>query len=170
MSTDRPKDDTAQTRNVLVPLLKEAIAASRYQAVDITLTPTTGKEGPGEREPLQTGERMLTAQTGGIHPFRGEMYFKWRSLDAGVRFETIQYRIDKGNNSGGNSANVGAILVGGSLASAEIDNGIQDREWHTLATNLDVIRSSTILLAATFVFDKSWADDPEASAIDTITP
>jgi hypothetical protein len=170
MSTDRSKDDTAQTGNVLFSLLEEAIAASRYQTADITVAPTTGKEGSGEREPLRTGEKMLTAQTGGIYPFRGQMYFTWRSLDAGVRFETIEYKIEKGNNSGGNNANVVAFVTGGSIASARTDKGIQDGQWHILATNLDVNWSSTITLLASFVFDKSWAGDPTASAVDSINP
>lgn len=168
MSTDRSKDDTAPTKNVLFSIVKEAIATSRYQTAGRAGPQTTGKEDSGDMVTHQAGEEMLTAQSGGIHPFRGQISFKWQSLGTYVRFEKIEYRIEKGNNSGGNNANVSTALIGGSINSAETDKGIQDGKWHTLATNLDVNWSSFIMFTAYFVFDRSAAADPDAGAIGTI--
>ncbi|VVP90273.1 hypothetical protein [Pseudomonas fluorescens] len=168
MSTDRSKDENAQTRNVLFSIVEDAVAASRYRTADIAATPTTGKEDSSDVVPHQTGENTVTAQTGGIYPFRGQVFFKWQSLGTKVRFEKIEYKIEKGNNNGGNNANVSIGLIGGSIITAKTDHGIQDGQWHTLTTNLEVNWSYAIFLVAEFIFDKSMAADPEASAVDTI--
>lgn len=71
----------------------------------------------------------------------------------------IDYKIYKGTNRGGNSANV-YWTDGGTLPAktASTGSGIQDNSWHRLLTT-DYNRGSG-QSSFKFVFDKSYATDP----------
>ena len=77
-----------------------------------------------------------------------------------IRVREVLYRIEKGNNQGGNKANVGfndkgtLPVVGFSTG----DRGIQDGRWHRLGGNYNTSGSNGT--GFKFVFDKSLAPDP----------
>jgi hypothetical protein len=75
---------------------------------------------------------------------------------------TIGYRLDKGSNRGGNSANVW-VTDNGVLPAKQFstgDNGIQDNSVHYIGANYS--RGSGYI-SANFIFDKSFAPDPRCS-------
>jgi hypothetical protein len=76
-----------------------------------------------------------------------------------IRVREVLYRIEKGNNRGGNKANV-AFNDNGTLPVKAFntgDRGIQDGQWHRLGGNYITSGSN---VGFKFVFDKSLALDP----------
>lgn len=81
---------------------------------------------------------------------------------SGTTVRRIEYRINKGTNSGGNSADV-SWIDGGVAPSLEATttSGIQDNAWHTLRET-DYGRGSGGV-GTVMVFDRSGATDPRCS-------
>jgi hypothetical protein len=82
----------------------------------------------------------------------------------GIRVREVLYRIEKGNNQGGNKANVG-FTDNGTLPVVRFytgDRGIQDGRWHRLGGNYNTSGSNGTSFK--FVFDKSLASDPRCEA------
>lgn len=75
----------------------------------------------------------------------------------------VEYKINKGDNRGGHSANVtwwdweedGAV-------SGRTDEGIQNNKWHTLREK-NYKRGKNGDATIKFIFDKSLSGDPECS-------
>lgn len=93
--------------------------------------------------------------------FQGDLRFPYRMSSGKVHYVgKIEYRIYKGSNKGGNSANVSWYdeATGGEFSTG---SGIQDGQWHTLGGNY--YRTHKDGVSFVFVFDKSLADDPQCN-------
>jgi hypothetical protein len=93
--------------------------------------------------------------------FTGTIRVTSSTTGAGTVYR-VEYKINKGTNSGGNHANVlwnDYATMPGTVAAT--GDGVQDNEWHTLR-EADYARG-TGGAAFKFTFDKSLAGDPVCS-------
>ncbi|HWH89597.1 MAG TPA: hypothetical protein VNV36_22830 [Pseudomonas sp.] len=160
MNNDKTEKHVSTDQNVLFTLVKRALANSEFKNASVADTQKMEQMDFAEGVPQRVGNTMVAVETGGIHPFRGQVHFIWRALDEEVLFEKIEYRIDKGRNSGGNGADVDVVIIGADVASSSTDGGIQDGQWHTLITNRSVRRSKHIMLMVSIQFDRAVVTDP----------
>jgi hypothetical protein len=111
----------------------------------------------------------LTATTAG---FVGELRVNFRRFEQRLEIILEQYRIDKGTNEGGNSANISFTARGqyGELTINSPDSLIQDGTWKTYNKHgvLDVKNSRGAEFKALFIFDKSDGGDPRITATKVV--
>lgn len=72
---------------------------------------------------------------------------------------TVQYKIYKGNHTGGNKANINITLPNAILA---IDNGIQNNAWQSWTSSASVATSTSLTIKFQIIFDRDAARDPRA--------
>jgi hypothetical protein len=103
-------------------------------------------------------ERDFGCEAGG---FTGTIRINFNVSSSGRvdRIRSVAYKINKGNNSGGNKANI-TFSDGGTLPSKNFnsgDKGIQDNEWHYLNIGEGYTRGNGGV-SVRFVFDKRGSD------------
>jgi hypothetical protein len=113
---------------------------------------------------------ILSASTEG---FTGELQIRYRKVNNELTIQLEQYRINKGGNSGGNSANIdftAAGSQGGKFEYDSPDNLIQDGTWKTYNKQgvINVGSSTNAKFSALFIFDKSGGADPRRTGEKTV--
>ncbi|MGH3757782.1 hypothetical protein [Actinophytocola sp.] len=99
---------------------------------------------------VTSGPAYRHCATAGFH---GELRFWYVYNGEYVRYVgRIEYRINKGTESGGNEANIWWGDHAG--PGIQTDAAIQDNQWHTFGG--DYYRSSRAEVDLTFQFDRSW--------------
>ncbi|MEV8638937.1 hypothetical protein AB0395_45510 [Streptosporangium sp. NPDC051023] len=136
----------------------KAIAVGTAVALGLALNGLTANPASA----ASAGGYTYSCSRGG---FTGYIYVNFSRGSNGriYRINWLQYRINKGRNRGGNSANVfwydPSTLP---ATSVKTTHGIQDNRWHRFSGSLGTGggRGSTFK----FIFDKSSASDPSCWA------
>ena len=93
--------------------------------------------------------------------FRGWLRLHYKFVGNEFTLSTTQYKIDKGDNHGGNKANYNVtMLLSGTLS---IDNDMQNNTWHTWASSVSKLSHGTEVVNVEIIFDKDAQRDPRVN-------
>ncbi|MFM9380889.1 hypothetical protein [Pseudomonas sp. UV AK001] len=111
----------------------------------------------------------LTSSTEG---FRSELRLRFQKVGTQVNVQTETYKIDKGNNQGGNKANINLNVKGNAGGEKQLNSGDnlhQDgvSRLYEKHFTINVGNSSSLSMSALTIFDKSGGGDPRSTAFAT---